>query len=659
MRAAGPVAWSGRLGAGILLVALCLAGLGLVSVRLAEGVPGQYGVFLLVSASLAGLAPGGLVALLAPGWSDRAPLRRAALLLALSVLGVWAVLRLPGGAAVGGSPALLALLCAVPFLVGGFVPALLLARFSQLATRLCAWGLVGAGVGCLAAPLFLDRFGPLGALCALAVPAAAAAPCFGGPGPGKRGMAAALLLAALSVAAALERQGGPTVVPRVEATTGGGAGFRAPGGTAPDRSLADLRSLPHRLREAPGTLIAGADRGTLRRDRSRHDVIEATAAPFTPTGHPAYTVEAVHEYLDHLEPGGVVAISGVLPRPHLRRVAATVRAALRERGADLPASRVFIAASGDRATLLVKERPYTTGEVLALEESSRALGLEVLFAPGRQAGAPFDGLLRGVRTGKDAPSPGEDATPITDDRPFLDAPLRAGELLGPAAAGAREDCGGVTLRELRWLLAFVTGVAALVLAFPAVAHGPGRGWGLRAVVPAAYFAAVGFGSTAVGITLFRRALTLLGSPSLAVAAALCVPLLAGGLGSWRAGGFGGRPAAVRRRCALAVVVLMLTAVLLPVLVELALGAALPARALATAVVLAPLGYLLAQPFPLGLLLVRERDGRLAPWCWSVLVGLAAAGAGAALLLPLAAGYTTTLMAGPAAFLVAGVLAEDL
>jgi hypothetical protein len=639
---AGPVAWSGRLGLGLLLVSLCLLGLALVFLRTALAFTGQLGVTQVIAGAFSGLALGGLVAFLAPGWCARARLPRIALLLAIAVLGVAALLRLPpaagsGPAAPGAAPALL---CAGLFAVGGLIPAILVTRFSGVATRVGAWGLLGAGCGGLAALPLLARLDAAAALCVLALPAAAGARCFSGGGAGRRGLAAPLAIAALAVALALDP--GPRGTPAHRA-----AGAVPP--VADEPAGADLASLPLLLREAPATLAFGGDRASLRRDPSRYDLIRVVAAPFSLTGQPPGTVEALHEYLEHLHPDGVAALTGPLSRGPLLRMAATVRATLRERGAELPASRVFIAAAGGRATVLVKAAPFTAAEVAVLEERCRVLGFAVLFSPGRRFDADFDELLLDGRAGDDAP-------PVTDDRPFPEPALRAGDLLGPAPS--RDRTGAATPGQLRGLVAAAVACGALVLVLPLAQRTRGTGGG-RAATQVAYFAAVGLGSAVVAATLLRRVLTLLGSPSLTVAAGLCVLLAAGGLGSWRAARLGGRPAALRRRCAVLVVVLMLTAVLLPALAELALGASLPLRALAAALVIAPLGYLLGQPSPLGLLLVRGRDARAIPWCWGAQSALSAAGAVAALVVPLAAGYTAALMVGPAAFLVAAVLAEDL
>jgi hypothetical protein len=209
---------------------------------------------------------------------------------------------------------------------------------------------------------------------------------------------------------------------------------------------------------------------------------------------------------------------------------------------------------------------------------------------------------------------------------------------------------------MRNLLGTVFGLVILCVALPLARYGRAREvrWG-RAWAAVGYFAAIGLGFIVVEIGLLKRFLLLLGKPAYTLAVTLAIFLAAGALGSARARRLAGSAPLVRRSCARLTIVLLFTAVLLPPLLESLLVAPLWARLAATVAVMGPLGYLMGQPLPAGLSLLRQE--RLVPWVWSINGALSVLGSVGALVLAVNFGYTVTMLVGPACYLVAGALAE--
>ncbi|HWR97408.1 MAG TPA: hypothetical protein VN317_03230, partial [Candidatus Methanoperedens sp.] len=246
--------------------------------------------------------------------------------------------------------------------------------------------------------------------------------------------------------------------------------------------------------------------------------------------------------------------------------------------------------------------------------------------------------------------------PVDDDRPFFYYLLRPADFFSGSRVAPDFDDRGLLL--LRNLLVTVLLLVVLCIFVPLWLRGGTavvRRW--RSLAAVAYFAALGLGFIVVEIGLLKRFLLLLGKPVYTLAVTLAVFLVAGALGSARAGRVALRPALLRRRCAVLAIVLLLVAVLLPALLEGLLAAPLWARLAATVAVMAPLGFLMGQPLPAGLSLLR--DERLVPWVWSVNGALSVLGSIAALALAVNFGYTVTMLVGPACYLVAGALAEVL
>jgi len=402
----------------------------------------------------------------------------------------------------------------------------------------------------------------------------------------------------------------------------------------------------------------------LAHDPSLYDVIQValvygqlapSPGPITFAEDHLDTAEAFQSYLDRLAPGGLLAFSRFLHEKSFLRLVATARAALESRGIAGAPGCIFIAAERGLASVLVKNVPFTAEELGALQWHSRELGFHVLYSPAGEGDSPIAELLRAPDAAAYLAALPFDASPVSDDRPFFYYLMRPGDFLrsGTARAPDFEDRGLLLMRNL---LGTVFGLVILCVAMPLARYGRVREirWG-SAWASIGYFAAIGLGFIVVEIGLLKRFLLLLGKPSYTLAVTLAIFLAAGALGSARARLMAGSARLVRRSCAHLTIVLLFTAVLLPPLLESLLAAPLWARLAATAAVMGPLGYLMGQPLPAGLSLMRQE--RLVPWVWSINGALSVLGSIGALVLAVNFGYTTTMLVGPACYLVAGALAE--
>src|SRR5258705_5101896 len=97
-----------------------------------------------------------------------------------------------------------------------------------------------------------------------------------------------------------------------------------------------------------------------------------------------YTVEALGEYLDPLEPGGMLAITrwvNLPPRDALKLFATAVEV-LEHRGAKQPAQQLALVRGWKTATLLVKGSAFTSAETTALKTFCRTRSFDVAYYPG-------------------------------------------------------------------------------------------------------------------------------------------------------------------------------------------------------------------------------------------------------------------------------------
>lgn len=409
-------------------------------------------------------------------------------------------------------------------------------------------------------------------------------------------------------------------------------------------------------------------RSFLARDPRRYDVIfsavtstlaftdvrEATFLEST-----VYTVEAFGAYLDHLEAGGRLAI--IINREDLLdRLIVTLLAALEQRGvAPVDAMRRVLALhdpgpeAGAYAFLLVATpEPLPERTVATTVDSALARGFQVHFAPGIEAGSVG---LRAIAAGRLGPGafardyPEYRIDPTTDDRPYFFQWERSPN------------------RHLVSLLVNVAGIAAgYLLLFFVVSRRSSAGSEAamdvrRLAAVTLFFTILGIGFMLLELTLLSLFNRFLGYPTLSLSMVLFTLLLAGGLGSFAGEALVRRtPQLMAGRMAVAVAVLALAfALCAEPLLDRWKALSIIGRVGVSVAALAPLGFLLGFPFPLGLRALREVAPAAIPWIWGWNGIASVLGSTIAVLCAMEIGLRGTLIAGAMLYALVPLAARGL
>lgn len=423
-------------------------------------------------------------------------------------------------------------------------------------------------------------------------------------------------------------------------------------------------------------VITMEGRAFVRHSQQLYDVIlVALSDPFYPVTSGAYslsedyryTVEAVSDTLNRLEPDGLLVLTRWVQTPPAEplRMLATIEQALRTRGVGQPANYIAAFRSLRTITFVVGEQPLTAQEQDAIRSFAAERGYDLVWLPTisphevnryNRTLEPVDYLgfrdlladPRGFVASYDY-----DIRPATDDRPFFFHYFRWRQT-PQVIAGlgySWQPFGGSGYLVLVALLALVVILAAAAIFGPllvarrgtAVINTPaGLRW--RVLI---YFSMLGLGFMLIEIPLAQRFILFIGHPVTALAVVLFSLLLCSGLGSL---------SAPRWRLEVALGALVVAALLTPALVRslsgLAMGWPLAARAALAAVCLAPLGVLMGVPFARGTLLVEQIAPGLTPWVWAVNGSLSVIGSVAAVMAALSLGLSAVLWMGAGAYAVA-------
>jgi hypothetical protein len=132
-----------------------------------------------------------------------------------------------------------------------------------------------------------------------------------------------------------------------------------------------------------------------------------------------------------------------------------------------------------------------------------------------------------------------------------------------------------------------------------------------------YFAAIGVGFLLFEIALIQRLVLFLGFPTYALSVVLFSLLVSSGLGSYVSSRLSPPRIGLVRALSAALLLLVIGSVGLPPVLAALMHLSLPARAMIAVLVVAPFGFLLGIPMPLGLGRLAGIDGALVPYAWGI------------------------------------------
>jgi hypothetical protein len=427
-------------------------------------------------------------------------------------------------------------------------------------------------------------------------------------------------------------------------------------------------------------LVTEDGRSFVRRSKEKYDVIIAVnAMSFTAYSSGALTLsesyiltrEALEDYWNHLNANGTLLVTGY----NIPKLFATTREMFDRLGLGSPAGHLFafrgMVAPFGRMHLglgFVLGKSMLHPEEVA--DMSQRVGIgrsedwgdegqpEIWYSPFAEPRNENQSLLADLAKSPDLEriynSTSEYLRPATDDKPFFYQTKRWGLRLGfRDVLGARQKViasGSAAQVTLVVLLVQAVMVAGVMILLPLVRF---NRQGVRASGRWAfltYFASLGLGFILIEIVLLQRLLLFLGQPPYTFSVVLASLLIFTGAGSYVANRIQNVSYRTLSYSLIALVVaILITLVVMPHILSLALGLALPWRVAIAVLLIAPLGVLLGVPFSTGLRLVGEEAPTLVPWAWAVNGFFTVIGSVAAMILGMAFGFTAVLFIAAVAY----------
>ena len=428
------------------------------------------------------------------------------------------------------------------------------------------------------------------------------------------------------------------------------------------------------IAEARG-FVAGTDRRYDLIALPLLDSLAASAGSASLHASFVYTVEAIGIFLDHLKPGGYLAITRWLklpPRDSLKLLLTAI-VALEARGIAEPGRQLSLIRGWDTTTLLVKNGALSERDVERIRSFAEERSFDPVHYPGigedevnrynvLQEPAFYEGAQALLGRDRDdfVARYKFDLRPATDDRPYFFDFFTWRALPEVASLAAQS---GPALLDWGYLILFATLVQALITSallvlLPLWLWSPSR---LRAAERwrvGLYFTGIGLAFLFVEIASIQRFTLFLSHPVYAIAVVLAGFLVFAGLGSGLAAGLEQR---LRARggpdaLPLAVVAIAILSIVygfgLPILFARLVALPDAARILLSLALIAPLALFMGMPFPLVLARLRARAPDFVPWAWGINGCASVASAILATLLTIGLGARAVVLIAAALYLLA-------
>ncbi|MGB2957860.1 MAG: class I SAM-dependent methyltransferase [Bacteroidota bacterium] len=343
------------------------------------------------------------------------------------------------------------------------------------------------------------------------------------------------------------------------------------------------------------------------------------------------TVEAIQEMWNRLTDSGAISVSTWMDYPFRAplRIAATLKEVLSREGITSPAGHLAAVRSWGTISYVVSRSRLDSVQISRIREFCTEMGFDPALLPdlesseraryNRLEDSTFFGYLDQILSGESESVYRKypfRISPCTDDRPFFSQFLKWSDVFGLDAIIGPQ---GVPFLEIGYLLVVVTLFQAILLSSLLIVAplfaGRRLGRGLTRTV--AYFGGLGIGYIFVEMFLIQKFVLPLGGTILSAAVVMGALLISSGWGSLWSTRYLPRRVTLLASAGTAALGVGLYAIVVPLALPLLVALPPLARLAGSVILIAPLGFVMGMPFPLGLRVLSESRQAQVAWAWGI------------------------------------------
>jgi predicted membrane-bound spermidine synthase len=420
------------------------------------------------------------------------------------------------------------------------------------------------------------------------------------------------------------------------------------------------------------TFVSDEARSYIARSHERFDIIEASfidtwaansAGALTLSENALYTTDAWAIFLNRISPQGIISFSRwyspQFPGETYRPVSLAA-AALHLQGIARPREHIMLVSNvrtdffrGERgaATILVSRKPFSNQDIDAVELLAREMKFNVLLSPRTTVNTIFPSLANGQLKTEEIESLRLNLSAPNDDRPFFFymKPLRYvfQNTIRNQMVSHELEAGEIVVGLLIMVVLLST-----FFVFVPLFRNLERASLRHSATHLLFFGAIGTGFMLIEVSQMQRLIIFLGHPTYSLSVVLSTLLVSSGLGSYATRGLFNL-----RRGGSGVMILLLISLLAFGLFNVKLAVAFassatPTRILLAILMLAPVGFFLGMPFPIGLKLSRGEFEPLMPAFWGINGAASICASVLAVLIATNMGVSATFWLGFMSYVVA-------
>lgn len=382
------------------------------------------------------------------------------------------------------------------------------------------------------------------------------------------------------------------------------------------------------------------------------------------------TKEAVEDYIRHLEWDGILYISR--PETQLPKLIVTLKQARLETSKGLETSkRSFVVFrrppgefEGDQAFLggvLYSKRGFSEEDILKIRSEAASLGLQILYDPNANQPGIFTELIESpvdVAVSKY----GTKVRPATDDKPFFDQNIGFGGLTlsGVKETFSQDDKAVLALKDkpvaettMTAILvqSFIAAFIFLILPFIVTREKFSGEPGTKPFL--LYFSLIGIAYIMMQIALIQKFTLFLGQPVYTLLTVVSSMLVFSGLGSLFSPNFLPKSGFRLHVIFLAIAgSILLIGFLNPLLFDSMNRADIWLKVTVTAAVVAVPSFFMGMPFPTGIGMISEKEGKVTALAWAVNGFFSVIGSVLAMIFAMTGGFRFVFIFAAACYVAA-------
>ncbi len=388
------------------------------------------------------------------------------------------------------------------------------------------------------------------------------------------------------------------------------------------------------------------------------------AGAFSLSENGLYTLEGWRAFLKTINPDGFFTVSRWHSSGNIDetgRMIGLATAALLDSGVKDVRPHLFVANTGQIATLVLSKSPFTAEQLRVLHNAVQEGGFSELVSPDRLPDSP---LLRQIVQSNDLTTLNRvlgstylDLTVPTDSRPFFFNQMRIFDYqslatilrIGPGDGVIRGNLIVFALLVMILFISVVAVIATILVPLRSAARACARP---LALLGSLYFSLIGLGFMLAEIAFLQSFSVYLGHPVYSLSVVLFSLILASGLGSMTSDWF---KLNTRRRLlawgGLVVAYLAVMVWVLPSIFQATTARERLLRILISLGAIMPVGFLLGFAFPTGMRLVSAIDTQPTPWFWGINGATGVLASVLAVVFSMSFGINVTLLIAAACYLL--------